>query len=405
MFCGSLLGKGNVAMGIIRYNLAGIQLVSGEGALKCLSEELEKLSISKPLFVTDENLWEIGITRKAINQVEKTGISWAVYHGVQSDPLDSMVMEGLERYQENGCDGVVSIGGGSSMDTGKCISIMTVHRGKILDYARSTPGHLEFKGRGCPIISIPTTSGTGSEVSQYAVITNAETHRKTTVASPYILSNTALLDPELMVSMPAEVTAYTGMDALSHAIEAYTYKTAIEEGSIISDTLAIKAIELLGANILEAYHDGKNLEARKNMMWGALLAGVALNIGSGETHAIGSMLAKYYGVCHGISVGIPLPYCMEYNIPSCPQRFAEIAKALGVDTEKMAVCDAAQAGVEKVKKILSELHFPKMADYVHSMDEVRKISEECAGNSCCVSNGRMITREAVEEVFTLCLKA
>lgn len=391
-------------MGIIRYNLTGIQLVLGEGAVQELEEELKKLSVFRPLLVTDENLWKLGVVQPVMEELKKRGIFCESYHGVRSDPLDSMVAEGLQVYREQKCDGVVSIGGGSSMDTGKCISIMTVHEGQILDYARSTPNHKNFEKRGCPILAVPTTSGTGSEVSQYAVITNAKTHRKTTIASPFILSNTAILDPKLAATMPKEVTAYTGMDAMAHAVEAYTYKTTIEEDSVISDALALKAIELLAENLPEAYENGRDLKARKNMMWAALLAGVALNIGSGETHAIGSMLSKYYGVSHGVSVGIPLPECMEYNLSACPKRFAEIAAALGVESERLSEEEAGRAGIRRIRELMRKLSFPKMSDYIKSMDEAREFSEECAGNSCCTSNGRMDNREAIEEVFAACLK-
>lgn len=392
-------------MGIIRYQLAGIQIVLGEGARKELSGELARLRVKKPLVVTDEGLLKSGTAERVFQELREAGCSYAVYSGVKPDPLDTMVEEGLELYRKEQCDGVVSVGGGSSMDTGKCISVMTAHEGRILDYARSTPNHRDFERRGCPILSLPATSGTGSEVSRYAVITNAATHRKTTVATSFILSDSAILDPELALTMPKEVTAYTGMDAFAHAIEAYTYKDAIEEPSRISDALALEAISLLAQNIRKVYEDGSRIEARKQMMWGALLAGVALNIGSGETHAIGSMLSKYYGVCHGISVGIPLPYCMEHNIPWCPERFRDIAKALGVDVSGMTAEEGAKAAVREIQKILEDLHFPKMSDYIREEDEVKKFSEECAGNSCCVSNGRMNEKEAVERVFAACLRA
>ena len=392
-------------MGIIRYELAGIRIVLGEGARRELAGELLRLGVKKPLVVTDGGLLEAGTAGLALEELKKAGYAFACYGGVKTDPLDTMVDEGLEIYRREGCDGIVSVGGGSSMDTGKCISVMTAHEGRILDYARSTPNHREFERRGCPVLSLPTTSGTGSEVSRYAVITNADTHRKTTVATSFILSDSALLDPELALTMPKEVTAYTGMDALAHAIEAYTYKDAIEEPSRISDTLALEAVRLLAGNIRKAYEDGSSLKARKQMMWGALLAGVALNIGSGETHAIGSMLAKYYGVCHGISVGIPLPYCMEYNIPWCPERFCQIAKALGADVSGMTPEEGAASAVRKMKELLEDLHFPRMSDYIRSIEEVKKFSEECAGNSCCVSNGRMTEKEAVEQVFAACLRA
>lgn len=193
-------------MSIIRYYLSGLPIVLGEAARRELAAELLRLGVKKPLVVTDGGLLETGTAGLVLEELKKAGYAFACYSGVKTDPLDTMVDEGLDIYRREGCDGIVSVGGGSSMDTGKCISVMTVHEGRILDYARSTPNHREFKRRGCPILSLPTTSGTGSEASQFAVITNAKTHRKTTLATPMILSNSAILDPELALTVPKEVT-------------------------------------------------------------------------------------------------------------------------------------------------------------------------------------------------------
>lgn len=392
-------------MDYIKYNLTGINIILGKGAVNELKNELNRLKITKPLFVTDGNIVKAGIIARVGSYMDNSRLAYALYDGVKPDPLDTMVDEGLEIFRRENCDGVIGIGGGSSMDTAKCISIMSVHDAYILDYARSKPGHLEFAQKGCPIITIPTTSGTGSEVSQYAVITNAATHRKTTISTPYILSDAAILEPEFAAMMPEDVTAYTGMDALSHAIEAYTFRTTIDHNVRISDAAAIEAIRLLAENIVTVYRDGSNIDARINMQWGALLAGVALNIGAGESHALGSMLSKYYGVCHGISVGIPLPYCMEYNLSDSYKRYYDVAKALGADISGMSIEEGAKAGVEKVKAILKDLNFPVMKDYIKGISEVEKFSEECAGNSCCTSNRRMDNKEAIEKVFRASLEA
>ena len=391
-------------MEIATYNLAGIQLTAGEGALSGLKEEADRLHIKKPLIVTDEGVRAAGIIETMAGHLKKEKIAYEIYDGVKTDPLDTMVKDGLSVFRESRCDGILSIGGGSSMDVGKCISVMSVHTGDILAYARSTPEHKDFQKRGCPIISVPTTSGTGSEVSQYAVITNALTHRKTTIASPYLLSDSAILEPAFAGSMPKEVTAYTGMDALAHAVEAYTFRTALDGNIPVVDAVALEAIRLIGQNLVRAYENGNDLKARAGMQWGSLLAGIALNIGSGETHAIGSMLAKYYGVCHGISVGIPLPYCMEYNMSYGYDRFFSIAEALGADTSGLSVKEGAMAAVKKVKELQIQIRFPKMTDYIRDMEEVKNFSQECADNSCCVSSRRMNTNEAIEQVFRMCME-
>lgn len=389
----------------ISYNLAGIQIIFGENGLNDLKHEIQRLGATRPLLVTDQGVKNVGILKKVKDYLYFEEIPYEVFDQVISDPLDSIVKKGTELFIQKQCDAVISIGGGSSMDTAKCISIMSKHEGNILDYARSTPNHRDFIGRGCPIISIPTTSGTGSEVSQFAVITNAETHRKTTISTPYILSDTAILIPSFAASMPQDVTAYTGVDALAHAVDAYTCKTTIEGNVRISDICALEAISLIGSNLVQAYQHSDDLEARKNMLWASLLAGVALNIGAGESHAIGSMLSKYYGVCHGVSVGIPLPYCMEFNASSCYQRFTEIARALGCNCENCTDKEAAYMGIEKIKSMLSAIDFPKMKDYIKDISEVEKFAQECANNSCCVSNGRMNTKEDIIKVFAMALDA
>ena len=386
------------------YQLTGIKLIFGNDALQELKNELNRLAVNRVLLVTDRGIVNAGILKKIKDHLYFEEQPYEVFDEVISDPLDTIVMKGVKLYKEKGCDGVISIGGGSSMDTAKCISIMSRHDGNILDYARSTPNHKDFSQKGCPIISIPTTSGTGSEVSQYAVITNEKTHRKTTISSPYILSDTVFLNPEFTVTMPKEITAYTGMDALAHAVDAYTHKTAIEEDVKISDVCALEAISLIGENLVKAYQKPDDINARENMMWASLLAGVALNIGAGESHALGSMLSKYYGVSHGVSVGIPLPYCMEYNVKASYQRFANIAKALGCDTEKCDLKKAALLASEKVKEILKLIDFPNMSDYIKDITEVEVFAQECANNSCCVSNQRMNHKQAILDVFTMAMK-
>lgn len=391
-------------MDCIKYNLAGIQIIFGEDALKELKNELDRLQVKRPLLVTDQGIVEAGILKTIKDYLYIQEIAYEVYNDVKSDPIDQMVFDGTKLFKEKECDCVISVGGGSSMDTGKCISIMSVHEGKILDYARSTPNHKNFVKKGCPIISIPTTSGTGSEVSQYAVITNALTHRKTTIATPYILSDVAILNPLFTLTMPKEITAYTGMDALAHAVDAYTYKTTLEHEVKISDICAMEAIKLIGQNLVTAYEQPCHIQSRKNMMWAALLAGIALNVGAGESHAFGSMLSKYYGVPHGVSVGIPLPYCMEYNLKTCVKRYADIANALGCN-QIGTDYHIAKAGIEKIKSMMENLNFPKMKDYIKEISEVEYFAEECANNSCCVSNGRMNNKEAIIEVFKEALEA
>lgn len=385
------------------FNLSGILINAGPNPSVAIAKELKRLGVTRPLIVTDCGIEQAGIIDKVKSLLAQDGLTYAIYDGVKTDPLDQMVEEGLAVYREAECNGILSVGGGSSMDTGKCISIMSAHEGHILEYSnyarRSLPNYRLFRKRGCPIVAVPTTAGTGSEVSQAAVITNSETHRKTTLATSLFMSNSVVLVPEFTATMKPEITAYTAMDALSHAIEAYTSKPAIENNVLLCDVAALEAIRLIAEDLPLVYDNGNDLQARAKMQWAALMAGIALNICAGESHALGSMLAKYYGVCHGISVGIPLPYCMEYNLYSSYPRFRKVAEAMGVSTQGMSDEEGAKAAVEAVKALQRRVNFPKMRDYIKDIAEVQKFSEECAGNSCCIANGRMTTKEAIEQVF------
>lgn len=390
-------------MSYAAYNLMGTDIVAGVNAIEALPKKLQALKINKPLVVTDVDIVKSESMKKLEEFLKNNQINYTVYSEVRRDPYDYMVANGVKVYKENGCDGIISFGGGSTMDCGKGISIMSVHEGNIILYGHSTPNHLNFTGPGCPIVAIPTTSGTGSEVSRFAVITNSETHQKRNIASNHIMSKFIVLDPTYATTMSQEVTAYTGFDALCHAIEAYTTKKVIGKQVEISDALALRAIELISQNLEKAYNDPNNLEVRFNMQWGALLAGLALNIGTGECHGIGSYLSKYYPeVTHGVSVGIPLPYTMQNNIPYCPDRFYTIAKALGNDVTGLSVEEGAKLAPKSVKELLEKVNFPALKDICKTFEEVESFCEEACHNSCCVSNGRIVTEEVMRDVLKKC---
>ena len=389
-------------MSYATYSLMNTEIISGNHSLKTLPGKLKDLRVSKPLVVTDMSLVGTDTFKILSDILTEGGISYTVYSDIESDPFDYMVADGVSSLKNNQCDCVIAFGGGSSIDCGKGISIMSVHEGNIIQYGRSTPGHLDFKGPGCPIISIPTTSGTGSEVSKYAIITNHENHQKRSIGSPYLFSKLVFLDPQVAASMPAGVTAYTGIDALCHAIEAYTHKTAIENSVEISDALALRAIEIISGSLLTAYNEPDNIDARFQMQWGALLAGVALNIGAAEAHGIGTFLSKYHHVSHGVSVGIPLPYTMEYNIPFCPERFYNIARAMNKATSKTDIQTGAAMAPAAVKELLQALHFPTLKDCCNSFDEIEKWCAEACMNSCCTSNERLTDENEMKIVMKNC---
>ena len=387
-------------MGIISYQLEGVEIIAGIGAFHAIGDCLKKYNIRKPLLVTDRTLKAVGGLTPVEETCKSLEIPYAVYSGVEPDPYSDMVDEGLQVYRTQQCDAVISIGGGSVMDVGKGISLMTCHEGNVLEYTRRWENPKPIVRKGCPIINVPTTSGTGSEVSLFAVLTNRANHRKMTLSSKHILSDVAILDPTLAVTLPQTIMVSCFMDALAHASESYCHADTIENNSVVSDTVALKAVELLCANVERVFRQKDDLEARMNMMWGALLAGLALNTGAGESHALGAVLSKYHAVPHGVSVGVSLPACMEYCIPSCPKRYYDVARAMGADVADLSPEEGARKGVDHLRGMLDRMQFPKMEDYF-TMDEVYATSAECAANSCCVLNKRMTTKEAVEETFCI----
>ena len=389
-------------MSYVQYNLEGIEITAGIGAFDTIGEILKRRGVTRPLLVTDRNIRAAGSLALAEEICRKQGIPYAVYDEVEPDPFSDMVDAGIRVYREAGCDGVVSIGGGSVMDVGKGISLMAAHEGNVLEYTRRWPNPKPITKKGCPIINVPTTSGTGSEVSLFAVLTNRENNRKMTLESKYILSDAAVLDPRLAVSLPRPIMVSCFMDALAHAAESYVHAATIATPCLVSDTLALKAVELLCANVEQVYEDGQNLEARMNMMWGAMLAGLALNIGAGESHALGAMLSKYHGVPHGYSVGVSLPACLEYGISSCPQRYFDLARAMGAEVSGLTPEEGARKGVNHLRAMLRRMAFPTMGDYI-TPEEAKKYSQECSANSCCVQNHRMTTPGQVEAAFALAI--
>lgn len=383
---------------MMTYQMAGIEIAFGEKAFEIVPERLKKAGCKKVLIVTDKNIVAAGGIKEAEKILCENEIEYAIYSGVEADPYSYMVDEGIEIYQKEGCQAIISIGGGSSMDVGKGISVMVCHDGNILEYTRRWENPKPITKKGCPIINVPTTCGTGSEVSKFAVLANAENHRKMTLDSKYIFSDLVVLDPVFTLTVPKEFIASCFTDALGHASEAYCHADTIKEEFVINDVIALKAVELLCANVEDVYNGTKDMEKRMHLMWGALLAGQALNIGAGESHALGAMLSKYYGVSHSVSIGVSLPACMEYCISSSPKRYYDVAKAMGADVEGMSYEEGAKEGVRHLKRLLKRMNFPTMSQFTN-MQDVHKFSEECSQNSCCVLNHRMTTAEQVEKVF------
>lgn len=373
--------------------------IIGEGAAEALGEEIAARGVKKALIVTDDGVVAAGHVARISENLKAHGVDNVIYDGVRTDPLDEMVREGLKLLNEQGCDGVLAVGGGSSMDTAKAISAMKYNEGDIMEYTRHTEVRRGWKAGRLPLFFAVTTAGTGSQQSPYAVITNTKINRKCNVTSDLFYPDLIILDATLTYTLNQKWTASCGFDTLAHAIDGYTVKQLICVPNDYYDTLALKAIELTGKSLRQAYAIPQNYEARKDMLVASDLAGLMLSAGTGATHGLANMLSKYYHVPHGESVGMLLPYVMEYNMIASPERFRKVAEALGIDTAGMTDMEAGHAAVDEVKQLIRDVHLPYVCDYIKEEKEIYNFLEESLPNTCNYANAREINYEAAEWIF------
>lgn len=293
-------------------------IISKPSALQEIAEVCAQSGMKKPLIVTDQGIIKVGLMEKLEAALKAGGVEYSSYADVIADPPESVIYEALDVLKEGGNDGVIGFGGGSSMDTAKLIALMAKTGAKLDDIY----GVDVAKGSRLPLILIPTTAGTGSEVTAVAIVTTGET-TKAGVVSKLLYPDVALLDAELTVGLPASITAATGVDAMVHAIEAYT---SVRLKNPYADMLAREALRLLGSNIREATANGSNLEARQAMLLGACLAGQAFaNAPVAAVHALAYPLGGHYHIPHGLSNSLVLPHVMRFNLPDAAELYAELA--------------------------------------------------------------------------------
>lgn len=325
----------------------------GAGCLSVIGERCKILGGKKALIVTDKFLrgMEDGAVDLTVKYLKESGIEVAFYDGVEPNPKDTNVKDGLKVYQSEGCDMIVTVGGGSSHDCGKGIGIVATHEGDLYDYA----GIETLTNALPPIVAVNTTAGTASEVTRHCVITNTETKVKYVIVSWRNLPLVSFNDPMLMVKKPAGLTAATGMDALTHAVEAYVSKDA----NPVTDAAAIQAIKLIAQNLRQAVALGENLIARENMAYASLLAGMAFNNANlGYVHAMAHQLGGLYDMPHGVANAMLLPHVERYNLISNPQKFADIAEFLGENIAGLSVMEAAEKSIDAMFRLSKDVGIP-----------------------------------------------
>lgn len=358
----------------------------GMGAVRSLPAEISRLGARKVLVVTDRGVREALADEAVVRPLRDAGIETLVFDKVEPNPKDRNVEEGAALARDYGAQALVALGGGSPIDCAKAIAVLVSHGG---DRIKEYEGKTAVKRPVLPWIAIPTTAGTGSEVTFSSVITDTQGKYKMTVKSPLMAAKAALVDPELTFTVPPGVTASTGVDALTHAIEAYTV-TCSEP---ISDAVALQAIELIAANLRDAVRDGRNARARDGMMMGSLLAGIAFSHSDvGSVHCMAESLGGIYDLPHGVCNAILLPYVMEYNMEYCLERYAKVAQAMGAGE------DAASA-VAAVRALCMDVGLPALNTLGIRESDLPTLAEMSARNISTESNPRPMTKNDYLEVF------
>lgn len=324
----------------------------GVGSQDIVSDEAARLGAKRALIVTDPGVYQAGLTARVKDRLSEANVSVDIFSDVEPEPTLIRLDAAAGELVKQKYDLLVAVGGGSSIDTAKALSIIFVHGGKGRDYI----GINKVPGPGIPLIAMPTTSGTGSEVTKAAVFGDTETQSKFGIQSSYIYAQVAITDPSLTYGCPAKITATTGIDALSHAIEAYTSRNA----STFTDVLQMKAIKLISGSLREVVKNGSNKKARRDMSESSLFGGFGIaHAGGAAAHALCYPLGSRFHNPHGMLVGILLPYVMEVNIPTNPTKYAKIAKLMGVEITGMSLEEAAGHSVEAVRAIAADIGIPQ----------------------------------------------
>ena len=373
------------------------EIVYGPGALSRLPEELKRLGCERPAIITEAGILKAGIADRVKTLAEEAGFACVMYSGVEANPKDVNCEEGARIAREFGADSLIAVGGGSPIDCAKAVGVLLAHNA---DRIKPYEGKTAATKPQVPLIAIPTTAGTGSELTFSAVITDTQNHYKMTVKSPFTAAKLALCDPELTISVPPMVTASTGVDALTHAIEGYTATC----GEPIADAFALYSIELIYHNLEKAVKNGADLEARSAMLMGSMLGGMSFSHSDvASVHCVAESLGGMYDLPHGMCNAIFLPYVMEYNMDCCLEKYARVAQAMG-----FAFTDAregAQTAVQAVKDLCRAVGLPAFKSLNVNTADFDELAEMSARNISTMSNPRPMTKQDYLNVLQMAYSA
>ena len=369
------------------------RILYGRGAIEELPNELRRAGASRPLLVTDKGILQAGLLRFVTPLLEQAGIRTQVFSDFEANPTDRDALRGIEAYRAAGADSVLGLGGGASLDMAKAVALLVNHEPPLAQYDDAKGGDAKITARVPPVVQVPTTAGTGSEVGRSTVLVIDGT--KTVIFSPHLMAKAAILDPELTVGLPPFITAATGMDALTHNLEAYVAKG----DHPLADAIAIDGLRRIGAHLKRAVQNGKDLEAREQMLLGSAFGAIAFQKGLGACHSVAHALTPVAGTHHGLANSLMLPAVTNFNRIVVEDRLANAAVALGADP-KMSTQERAHLCVELIDNLRSACGLPRRLSQAGVRREmIPQIVEKALADACHLSNPRRVTEVDFERLI------
>lgn len=378
----------------ITYFRTAETLITGTGSIAKIGEQAQKLNATKVIIVTDKIIRQTGLLSKVTEPLEAAGLVADIIDDVVPEPPFENLEEMINKIEGNGYDLLVGVGGGSALDITKVLSVMLTNTGNVRDMV----GIEKIEKPGVPTILVPTTSGTGSEVTYNAIFTDTRDMVKKGIVSPYLLPKVAIVDAELTLTVPPAVTAATGMDALVHAVESYTAIRADE----LTDGIALQAIKLISRSLRKAVYNGKDLKAREDLAMGSLLAGISLgNAGVGAVHALAYPLGGKFKVPHGVANSLLLPFVMKYNVVADLDKFAEVAKAMGENVEGLSLRESANRAVKALAQLSEDVGIPaSLKDVGVTPADIPALADEASKIDRLLNNNpRWLTVKEIQKIY------
>ncbi|WP_134699228.1 iron-containing alcohol dehydrogenase [Ammoniphilus sp. YIM 78166] len=374
------------------------EIIFGSGSISQVGESLCRLGAEKVFIVSDKGIAEQRWVQEAIRYVEQSGLDYHLWLGSTPNPKDYEIDRGLVEYKDSHCNAVLGIGGGSALDAAKAVALLSTNGGAIHDYE----GVDKISRPLPPIVVLPTTAGSGSEVSQFSIITDSTRKLKMTIVSKSLIPDIAIVDPETLMSKDSRLTANTGMDALTHAIESYISLAATP----LTEGYSLHAIKLISQYLRPSTASRYNKEAKEAMAMASLQAGIAFsNAILGAVHAMSHQLGGFLDTPHGEANAILLPYVMEYNAIACPHKYKQMAEAFGISTEGMSLSQAAHSAVQAVKEISRDLEIPESLSILGlQVDQIEALSRNAIQDACMITNPRDLTEKEVGILFKQALR-